>query len=224
MNLRALLLDAAGTLIDFREPPPVIYARVAAAHGIVAAPDEIAARLAEGIRKAAGLPFARVPRSEIATLEREYWRGIVRTSLGDVAADGPCFDDLFDAFGRRQSWRVIDGAREALERLRAVGARIAVISNMDFRLPALLDDLALEPCIDSVFCPSTCGLAKPDARIFTAALDAFGVSAHQALYVGDREENCVAAARSAGLPARRYDPSGDLDDPSVLVSWAALDA
>ena len=184
----------------------------------------IAPRLAQGIRAAGRLALAGKALAEIPALEREHWRDIVRTVLGDAAADGPCFDALFDAFGNGKSWRVLEGAREALERLRADGVRIAVVSNMDFRLTALLAELALAPSIDQVLCPSTCGLAKPDARIFEAALEALRVAPGDALYIGDREHDCVAAARAAGLAARRFAPRGDPGDPCVLVSWKALAA
>ncbi len=75
-----------------------------------------------------------------------------------------------------------------------------------------------------MFCPSTCGLAKPDARIFGAALEALHVAPGDALYIGDREHDCVAAARAAGLAARRFDPRGDARDPGLLVSWKELAA
>jgi putative hydrolase of the HAD superfamily len=187
-------------------------------------PDVIAPRLAQGIRAAGGLALSKQALAEIPALEREHWRGIVRTTLGNAAADGPCFDALFDAFGSGKSWRVFEGAREALARLRGAGVRIAVVSNMDFRLRGLLAELALESSIDHVLCPSSCGFAKPDPRIFVAALDALRVAPLDALYIGDRERDCVAAARAAGLATRRFDPRGDPRDPDVLVSWKTLAA
>ena len=42
------------------------------------------------------------------------------------------------------------------------------------------------------------------------------------LYIGDRELDCVDAARAAGLRALRYDPAADDGAPDVLGSWDDL--
>jgi putative hydrolase of the HAD superfamily len=90
---------------------------------------------------------------------------------------------------------------------------------MDARLPGLLAGLGLRQSLDVLVLPSTCGLAKPDPRIFAFALAQLGVSAEAALYVGDRETDCVAAARAAGLHAWRLDPEAPPGTANVLTAW-----
>jgi hypothetical protein len=65
-------------------------------------------------------------------------------------------------------------------------------------------------------------LLKPDFQ--GAALAALGVAPAEALYVGDREEDCVGAARAAGLAALRLDPAARPGTPGVLAGWRELDA
>jgi FMN phosphatase YigB (HAD superfamily) len=53
-------------------------------------------------------------------------------------------------------------------------------------------------------------------------LERFRLTPGEAIYIGDREENCLDAARRAGLRTIRYDPGGDPSQPDVLASWSAL--
>ena len=219
---RALLLDAVDTVISLVEPPAEIYARAARAHGIEVDAGTVRARLFAsriGPPPLDGLELSLVP-----ALEREGWRDVVRRALGDAAADGSCFDELHAHFTRPQAWRVAAGAPEALGRARARGVRVGVVSNMDSRLPPLLDAHGLAPLLDCVVIPSTSGLRKPDPRIFAAALRLLDAAPAAGLYIGDREEDCVEAARRAGLRALRYDPAAAADAPGTLPSWDGLDA
>jgi putative hydrolase of the HAD superfamily len=216
-ELRALLCDAGGTLIRTREPPALTYCRFAAAHGIACDRAAVEARLREA------LTALRPPDGALETFaarEREDWRGVVRASLGTDAADGACFGALFAFYASAAAWEVLPGAPAALAAARARGWRTAVASNMDHRLPGVLAELDLAPRFDAVVIPSSCGFAKPDRRFFLAACARLGVAPGASLYVGDREKDCVAAARAAGLAALRYDPTGSGAD--TLRSWEAM--
>jgi putative hydrolase of the HAD superfamily len=203
--LRALLCDAVGTLIRTREAPALTYCRFAAAHGIACEAEVVERRLREAL--GALRPPVGAPRASFAARERDGWREVVRASLGSGAAEGPCFDALFAFYASGAAWEVLPGARAALETARARGLRTAVASNMDHRLPDVLGELGLAPCFDTVVIPSSCGLAKPDPGFFHAVCERLRVPPADALYVGDRERDCVAAARAAGLRAVLYDPA-----------------
>ena len=102
---RALLLDAVGTLIELREPPLEVYLRAAQAHGIAADPRDVGPRLRDAL---GGLPAPvceALDAEDRRRCEREGWRDVVRKALGDEAADGPCFDALFDGYAEAAAWR-----------------------------------------------------------------------------------------------------------------------
>jgi putative hydrolase of the HAD superfamily len=220
--VRALLLDAMGTLLALREPPAHVYVRIAARHGLAREREAVARALA-GAR--IGPPaLAGVPLAEVPAHEREGWRAIVRAALGAEAADGPCFDALFAHYATAEPWALAPDAAAALRAARARGLKLAVVSNMDARLTRILAALGLAAEIDAFALPSTCGFAKPDARIFRAALERIGVAPEAALYIGDREADCVAAARAAGLQALRLEPSAAPGTPGLLAGWRELDA
>lgn len=89
----------------------------------------------------------------------------------------------------------------ALQRLQAAGIRLGVVSNSDGRVEQALQAAGLREYFDVVIDSSLVGAEKPDPRIFQAALDALGVSAEEALYVGDLYEVDVIGARAAGIDA-----------------------
>ncbi|MCW5892908.1 MAG: HAD-IA family hydrolase [bacterium] len=204
MPLRAVTLDAGGTLIAPAEPVGVTYARVAAAHGIVAE----ATLLERGFRDAfAGAPplaFPGLAGTACRAAERAWWRAVVAHAFGAAAAEPgfePAFAALFAHYAHGDAWRVLPGAVATLAALRARGLRLAVVSNFDARLHRVLADLGLAAAVERVLASTEVGSAKPSAGIFTAACAALGVEAGDVLHVGDAPCEDAAGARAAGLRA-----------------------
>lgn len=219
----ALLLDAEGTLIHPAETPASVYARFAKQHGVHCQPETLAPALRARLARRALPPLEEAPVAQIPELERQWWRELIRDVLGDAAADGPCFSELFAHYGNATAWRVAEGAAGALAAAREDGWSTAVVSNMDARLPGVLEGLGLLELLDCVVIPARCALQKPDPRIFRRALEILECPTQLALYVGDRERDCLEGARAAGLRVLRYAPSAAADAPEVLRSWSALD-
>ncbi len=74
-----------------------------------------------------------------------------------------------------------------------------VVSNWDQSLGSVLARVGLDALLDGVVTSAEVGAAKPDPRIFEAALELAGVSAGEALHVGDSLEEDVAGAHAAGI-------------------------
>lgn len=90
-------------------------------------------------------------------------------------------------------------AAPALARLRDLGLRLIVVSNWDCSLPDVLHEVGLLTLVDGVVSSAVAGAAKPDVRIFEAALALAGCRAAEALHVGDSPANDVEGARAAGI-------------------------
>ena len=205
--IRAVLLDAVGTLLRLREPVGETYARVGAAHGVQFG----AWRLEDAFRRvraaAPPLAFPNLPAAEIRAREREAWRALVRGAF--LAADSAqrfgdfdaCFDELWRHFASAAAWALRPGAAEALAALRARGRRAAVVSNFDHRLPPILAGLGVAGLLDAVVLPIDAGAAKPDPRIFRLALARLGATPAEAVCVGDDRERDLEAAHALGLRA-----------------------
>src|SRR5213075_6250 len=112
-------------------------------------------------------------------------------------------------------FREAPGSRDGLGALTATGVRLGIVSNADgmigerLRTRELLQvgpGLGVE--VDCVIDSGAVGVMKPDPRIFRLALDAMGVEADDAWYVGDMPGIDVVGARRAGLRPFLVDPLG----------------
>jgi putative hydrolase of the HAD superfamily len=116
---------------------------------------------------------------------------------------------LWKRHAERNLWsRVREQTVETLEALREAGYRLGVISNADGRVEALLSLLGLRDQFEFVIDSHVVGLEKPDPRIFQMGLDRMGLTAEEAVYVGDVYEIDVVGARAAGLRPFLIDPLG----------------
>jgi REG-2-like HAD superfamily hydrolase len=207
VSLRAVLFDAAGTLLLPAEPVGETYARALAKHG-VAIP---AWRLADAFRRvhqrAPPMLFPDARDAAIPGLERRWWWRRVRETVraADSEARVADFDGLFDAlwshYAAPEAWRPAEGACAALDALRRSGLATGVVSNMDHRLDAVLQGLGLGVKLDAVVRPPHAGALKPDPAIFLEGLRRVGAAPDEAVYVGDDAERDLAGARRAGLTA-----------------------
>jgi HAD superfamily hydrolase (TIGR01509 family) len=192
-RLRAVLFDAGNTLIflDYAR----MAAGVGAALGLPLSGPGLAAHALEASRamERAGSDQERAS----AYLEALFL-------LGGVPADrlGEVRTCLGRMHAERHLWcSVPEQTRLALARLKSAGLLLGVVSNSEGRVAQALEAAELRQYFDVVIDSGLIGIEKPDPRIFHAALEALGVGAEEALYVGDLYDVDVVGARSAGIEA-----------------------
>jgi putative hydrolase of the HAD superfamily len=218
MPFRAVLFDAAGTLIRLCEPVGETYRRLALSHGVVVPASRIEEAFRRVLRQAPPMVWPDQPPARVRELERSWWRAVVRSAFraADAGARFADFDAyfsvLFEHFARPEAWEPAPGAKRALCALRAAGTRTGIVSNFDHRLPGLLEGLGLAPELEVVIRPADAHAAKPDPRIFACALRGLEVPAEQAIYVGDDAVHDVAGAQAAGLTAIDVSSLATLDE------------
>jgi FMN phosphatase YigB (HAD superfamily) len=112
-------------------------------------------------------------------------------------------------------YREVPGCREGLAALAATGVRLGIVSNADGMIGERLRERELLQVgpgtgveVDCVIDSGAVGVMKPHPRIFQLALDAMGVDAADAWYVGDMPGIDVVGARRAGLRPFLVDPLG----------------
>ena len=88
---------------------------------------------------------------------------------------------------------------ETLSALKQRGLILDVLSNFDSRLVGILHGLGAGQWFDDIIISSRAGHAKPDRRIFAAALAKHGLEPNSAAHVGDSEEKDLCGANDAGL-------------------------
>jgi HAD superfamily hydrolase (TIGR01662 family) len=122
--------------------------------------------------------------------------------------------------------QILPGTREALDRIRRDYA-IAVISNADGKIDAVLRRTGIVDCFASITDSGNVGHEKPHPAIFEAALREMKASPAESLYVGDVYSVDYVGARQAGMQAVLLDVAGayrDREFPRVeslagLESW-----
>jgi putative hydrolase of the HAD superfamily len=205
--IRAVLFDAAGTLMHPAQPVGQTYSRALAEQGADVPAWRLDDAFARIMRRAEPCVFPGAGAEEIPERERQWWWWRVRESVR--AADSQVkvrdFDAMFAGlwahFANASAWEVTEGALETLDLLRKRGLRLAIVSNFDSRLEPLLHGLGLASRFEAVLRPAHVGAAKPDARIFHAALERLSVAPDEAVHVGDDSQEDLAGARAAGLLA-----------------------
>jgi HAD superfamily hydrolase (TIGR01509 family) len=103
--------------------------------------------------------------------------------------------------------QILPGTRDALDRLRNE-YRIAVISNADGKIDAVLRRCGIVDCFESITDSGNVGQEKPHPSIFEAALGEMKAEAAESLYVGDVYSIDYIGARQAGMQAVLFDVAG----------------
>jgi REG-2-like HAD superfamily hydrolase len=194
-GVRAVSLDAAGTLVFPREPVAQTYAAFAQRHGGSASVEQIAAEFPRALEELKPLRHG-------DPHWRRYFDEVVARATGCAAAE--LASELYDHFAQASAWRLADGARECIEALTEAGLKVGVLSNWDVRLRPILDGLGVTPLVHAIFVSAEIGADKPDRRAFIAACTGFDVKPNELLHVGDSDEADIAGARDAGCHAWKF--------------------
>ncbi len=228
---RAVFFDAGHTLLYAHPDLGTVYSEVTAALGVRLPPERFAEVFVPAFKEATK-KYSRVSAASDA-LDLEMWRDITRRIYdGLPALAGVDFEDwfrrLYGRFGEPDAWRFYDDVVSVLGELRSRGLTIGIISNWDTRLKLISDGLGLTDLVDFLVISAEAGVRKPDPRIFRMALERAGVSAGEAIHVGDLPEDDVEGARGAGIRPvlidrrKRITPPYAAADVRVVTSLADL--
>ncbi len=131
-------------------------------------------------------------------------------SLG--AATEAALAELHEYHSVRNLWETVPAdVPGALDRLRALGLRLVVVSNANGTLHAMFDRLGLAPRFDVLLDSYHEGVEKPDPRLFLRAIERSRSRADTTVHVGDLYHVDVVGARAAGLRAALIDPANLYD-------------
>ena len=77
--------------------------------------------------------------------------------------------------------------------------KLGVISNNFGNTRGWCDEYQLSPLFDVIIDSTVFGIAKPDPKIFEAALSKLGVAPAEAIYVGDSYKADMVGAKNVGM-------------------------
>jgi putative hydrolase of the HAD superfamily len=224
---KVIFFDAVGTLIETRDCVGGTYSRAAREFGFEAEPRILQLNFERSFRRQPPLAFAvGTPEVALIELEKGWWRDLVRAvfdGLGSFPRFEEFFDEIFERFRGRESWRVYDDVAPSLTELKSRGLKLGVISNFDSRLYDVLRACRLDHFFDSIHVSTRVGAAKPDSAIFQAALNHHAVEARQAWHVGDSLREDVEGAMAAGVNAALLDRDGRFADGAPAPRITSLE-
>jgi HAD superfamily hydrolase (TIGR01509 family) len=136
---------------------------------------------------------------------RTFYTGLLE-EFGDQSDD--LLDKLVENTQQSANWdQILPGTRDALERIRRDYA-IAVISNADGKIDAVLRRCGIADCFASITDSGIVGHEKPHPAIFEAALRTMKADPAASLYVGDVYSVDFVGAKNTGMDAVLFDVAG----------------
>jgi putative hydrolase of the HAD superfamily len=213
--IRAVLLDALGTVVELPPPWPALVSELAA-RGVSVSEDEAKAAMAQEMAYYRAHHDEATGTAELDDL-RDRCTEVLKAALPEPARR---VEDLRGALLATLRFRPYPEVPGVLTELGELGVARVVVSNWDVSLRGVLEQIGLAPLLDEVVISAEVGAAKPDPAIFERALDLAGVGAAEALHVGDTADVDVAGALAAGLRAVHLDRSGT--DTKAMTSLAEV--
>ena len=218
-----IIFDVGGTLLRWDDPPA--FARFLADYAKNVSPEQIAADAA-ALRQLMIETFARHRHAAVGMGAKEeilvrLWREVLKETLELWKRPGyseDLLEPLITAVVLGQFDALFDDALETLERLRAAGYRLGIISNWNENLPQELSRLGLDRYFDFVVVSSLVGVAKPSPEIFRIGLARAGCQPEEALYVGDNVMDDCLGARRAGLDVALIHRHGEAKTAQLLCT------
>ena len=222
---QVIFFDAAGTLIYLPRSVGEHYREVALPFGVAPEVKPLDRAFREAWKAAPDRPATAGPRPDD---DKGWWRALVERVFNSVLTDAErarfdlpaYFERVYAPFAQPVVWNAFPDVARGLELLRADGHRLGVISNFDRRLRKVLADLGLDGFFEEIVISSEVGFDKPDPRIFPHALVGLGVTAGEALHVGD-DPHKDWGAEAAGLRVFRLErPRHTLSDVQKFLTPA----
>jgi putative hydrolase of the HAD superfamily len=198
-GVRAVLLDALGTLVELQPPAPALRSELSRRFGVELSEIDCERAIAAEISYYRGHLDEGRDVDSVATLRRHCASALHEALPRGAQRATADLGALTDALLASLRFAAYADAAAALPRLHALGLRLVVVSNWDFSLHGVLERVGLSASLDGIITSAEAGERKPSPAIFERALALAEVGAAEATHVGDSLKEDVAGARAAGI-------------------------
>ncbi len=220
---RAMLIDMDDTILSAYGRPEIAWHTIASefAHEFAPlSPQQVASAVLASART-----FWAAAGAEWRLKLDEARRVVVRDSFTALAASGHALPtelatqiaDRFTAYRDEQMF-VFPGAHDAIDALRALGVKLALVTNGGAETQrAKVERFAFSHRFDHIQIEGEHGFGKPEERAYLHAMEALGVTAADTWMVGDNLEWEVEVPQRLGIYAIWMDVHGEGLPPGSTV-------
>jgi len=218
-RIRAIVFDVGGTLVYPASPVGETYAKYARKFGVKLSPEATETAFREAFRSLSPRAKGAVPRNGD---DRAWWKQVVAKSMLDKSFPDPAafesfFEEVYQFFCKAEAWGIYPEVLEVLEALRDHEMDLAVLSNWDARLHAVLDGGPLGEYFSNRFISAELGWEKPDPAIYRHVVESLRIKPESILSVGDDPRNDIEGPKRSGWQTLQIErPKRDL--------WSAVRA
>lgn len=219
-SIKAVFFDVGNTLLLPFPSVVDICSEVLASHGHNIDPERLSQALA-----LSDITYEEKYRADDSFWMREtdtvnFWIELYELMLQDAGLQENTTElatDIYAEFGQADRWQPYPDVMPTLSKLSEAGLKVGLVSNWDTRLNSLSIETGMSKYLDFVISSANVGSMKPQPEIFELALERAGVTADQALHVGDLYYADVLGARSAGITPILLDRKGSLPPADCVV-------
>lgn len=202
MRTEIVFFDAGETLLRPFPSFPELFTRVAGEAGYRISIEEarsVQDRLAPHLVELADETGIENPSLDPEDSLR-FWSHLYRSLLAEFSIrDESLVARLYETFSSTSSYKLFDDALPSLERLKAAGYRLGLISNFERWLEEMLTEFEIGHHFEVSVISGIEGVEKPDEGIYRAAIEKAGVDPRDAVHVGDSPANDIDPAAAVGL-------------------------
>lgn len=219
--LRAIFFDAGNTLVY---PRVEELAADLTRQGYPATAEDFFAAERVGKRQLDEWLWPQIRQGEVPrTIDTYYWTEYLKALVERLAVPEATRLEVMQrvarGFGDITLWsRVLAETPPFLEKLRAQGYRLGVISNSIGTMEQQLERVGLARHFEIIIDSALVGVEKPHPEIFRHALERAGLEPAQAAFVGDTNATDMGGAHLAGLRGILIDRVGaypDIQTPRI---------
>ncbi len=223
--IKAVFFDFFNTLAYFDPPRDEFYAETARGLGI----DVTAAQIEDALPDADAYwrqenfksPIRQRPEKEKFEAYEGYAMRILR-NVDPPPSPQKALQMLAKAFERGFKFIAFDDSLPTLKDIKARGLKLGVISNIGQEIDTYCEELGFAPYLDFKVTSFEVGYDKPHPEIFRLALQRAGVSAGEAVFIGDQYEQDIKGARGVGIKPILIDRNGRSNSHDCTVIHSLL--
>jgi HAD superfamily hydrolase (TIGR01509 family) len=221
VNVQAVLFDFSGTLFRLEEDQSWFEGMELSSAEGREVDGHVQAELMRRLTAPTGRSVEMTPDAYQAWVNRDLAPHLHREAYLHVLRESGLADHHAESLYRRaidpSSWTAYPDTAEVLKGLHQQGIKTAVVSNIAFNLRPAFEVIGASDHVDEFVLSFEVGAVKPNAAIFTTALDRLGVAAQHTVMVGDSEE-ADGGARAVGCDFILVDPLPTTERPGGLRS------